>query len=256
MNRVVHKFYLPEGTWFDYVTGKKFPGGKTYVSFFKDQDYPVFARSGAIIPLGTNENRNDTTPPTDMEIHIFPGQNNTYQLYEDDGLSDLYKKGFYLLTSIDYNYLPSNYTVIIRALEGKRGIVPDRRNYKIRFRNTKKPEEVICYINDAQSEYSTYVDGNDFIVEVKQVSTIGQLTINCKGKDIEIETQRLLKEEYESIISDLELETLMKEKVDEIFFSDLTVAKKRIAIRKLGRRGLARKFVKQFLKLLEYMNEV
>ncbi len=256
MNRVVHKFYLPEGTWYDYVTGKKFPGGKTYVSFFKDQDYPVFARSGAIIPLGTNENRNDTTPPTDMEIHIFPGQNNTYQLYEDDGLSDLYKKGFYLLTSIDYNYLPSNYTVIIRALEGKRGIVPDRRNYKIRFRNTKKPEEVICYINDAQSEYSTYVDGNDFIVEVKQVSTIGQLTINCKGKDIEIETQRLLKEEYESIISDLELETLMKEKVDEIFFSDLTVAKKRIAIRKLGRRGLARKFVKLFLKLLEYMNEV
>ncbi len=256
MNRAIHKFYLPEGTWYDFVTGKKFPGGKNYVSFFKDQDYPVFARSGAILPFGENENQNDTTPPKDMEIHIFPGRNNTYYLYEDDGVSDLYKKGFYLLTSIDYNYLPSNYTVIIRALEGKRGIVPDRRNYKIRFRNTKKANDVICYINDTQTEYTSYVDGADFVVEVTNVSTIGQLTINCKGKDIEIESERLIKDEFESIISDLELETQMKEKIDAILFSDLTIKKKRIEIRKLGNHGLGRKFVKLFLKLLEYAEEV
>lgn len=255
MNRSIHKFYIPEGTWYDFVTGKKFPGGKNYVSFFKDQDYPVFAKSGAILPFGLKSS-NDTTPPQDMEIQIFPGKNNTYYLYEDDGISDLYKKGFYLLTSIDYNYLPSNYTVIIRALEGKRGIVPDRRNYKIRFRNTKQANDVICYVNDTQTEYTSYVDGNDFVVEVSDVSSIGQLTVNCKGKDIEIETELLLKEEFESIISDLELETEMKEKIDAILFSDLTIKKKRIEIRRLRNHGLDRKFVKLFLKLLEYANEV
>ncbi len=256
MNRAIHKFFIPEGTWYDFVTGKKFPGGKNYVSFFKDQDYPVFAKSGAIIPFGRNENLNDTTPPTDMEIHIFPGRNNTYYLYEDDGLSDLYKKGFYLLSSIDYNYLPNNYTVIIRALEGKSGIVPARRNYKIRFRNTKKANDVICYVNENQVESNSYIDGADFIVEVNDVPSIGQLTINCKGKDIEIDAVRLINDEIESIISDLELETEMKEKIDAIIFSDLTIKKKRIAIRKLGNRGLGRKFVKLFLKLLEYINEV
>lgn len=256
MNRSIHKFYIPEGTWYDFFTGKKFPGGKNYVSFFKDQDYPVFARSGAIIPFGTNDNQNDTTPPKNMEIHIFPGRNNTYYLYEDDGVSDLYKKGFYLLTSIDYNYLPSNYTVIIRAIEGKRGIVPERRNYKIRFRNTKKANDVICYVNDTLKESTSYVEGADFVVEVKDVSSIGQLTINCKGKDIEIESERLIKDEFESILSDLELETVMKEKIDAILFSDMTIKKKRIAIRKLGNHGLGKKFVKLFLKLLEYMNEV
>ena len=56
MNRVVHKFYLPEGTWYDFKNGKKFPGNRSYVSFFKDEDYPVFAKSGAIIPMDKNVN--------------------------------------------------------------------------------------------------------------------------------------------------------------------------------------------------------
>ena len=33
MNRVIHKFFLPDGMWYDFVTGKKFPGGKEYISF-------------------------------------------------------------------------------------------------------------------------------------------------------------------------------------------------------------------------------
>ena len=119
----------------------KFNGGKSYVSFFRDEDYPVFARSGAIIPMSNNEVINDTTPPADLGIEIYPGQSNEYDLYEDDGLSDLYRKGYYLLTKINYNYLPNNYTVIVKAIEGKAGIVPDKRNYEIRFRNTKHADE-------------------------------------------------------------------------------------------------------------------
>lgn len=256
MNRAVHKFRIPEGTWYDFMTGKKFPGGRDYISFFRDEDYPVFAKAGAIITQGDNENLNDTNPPKDMEIHVFPGQNNQYNLYEDDGVSDLYKRGYYLLTSIEYNYLPNNYTMIIRAIEGKSGIVPDTRNYKVRFRNTKKANDVIVYFNSQVMKYNSYVDGPDFIVEVKDVPTIGQLTINCKGKDIEIDAVRLINDDIESIIGDLELETAMKEKIDTILFSELPIKKKRIAIRKLGRKGLEKKFIKLFLNLLEYINQV
>ena len=256
MNRVIHYFYLPDGIWYDIVTGKKFPGGRKYVSFFRDQDYPVFASAGAIIPMGSHEIINDTTPPQDMEIQIFPGKSNTYKMYEDDGVSDLYRKGFYLLTSIDYNYLPNNYTVIIRALEGKSGIVPDTRNYKIRFRNTKKANDVVVYFNDGKIEGKSYVDGPDFIVEVNNVPTIGQLTINCKGKDIEIDAVRLINEDIASIINDLQIETTLKEKIDEILFGNLEIKKKRIEITKLGRKGLERKYVRLFKKLLEYVEQV
>ncbi len=256
MNRTIHRFYIPDGIWYDFVTGKKFPGGRSYVSFFREQDYPVFVKAGAIIPLSNDGNLFDTTPPKNMEIQIFPGCSNNYQLYEDDGMSDLYNKGFYIKTNIDYNYLPNNYTVIIRAMEGKSDIIPRFRNYKIRFRNTKQAKEVITYINEEKIPNNSYGDGLDFIVEVNDVTTIGQLTINCKGKDIEIDAIRLINEDIESIISDLTIETEMKEQIDEVIFSDLPMKKKRIEVRKLRRKGLERKFVRLFLKLLEYIEQV
>ena len=256
MQRVIHKFYVPDGVWYDFVTGKKFPGGKSYVSFFKDDDYPVFARAGSIITLGENDNINDTTPPKNMEIQIFPGRSNKYDLYEDDGVSNLYKNGYFLKSSIEYNYLPSNYTVIIRATEGKSGIVPEKRNYKIRFRNTKEANDVIVYFNNDPLDYQSYVENTDFIVEIKDVPTIGQLTLNCKGKNIEIDAVRLINEEIQSILYDLQIETEMKETIDQIIFSELPIKKKRIALRKLRKVGLERKFIRLFLKLLEYISEV
>ncbi len=256
MNRVVHRFYMPEGIWYDFFTGKKYPGNNNYVSFYKDQNYPVFAKAGSIIPLGYNDNINDTTPPKNMEIHFFPGISNEYLLYEDDGLSSLYKKGFYLLTKIEYNYMPSNYTVIIRALEGKSGIVPDYRNYKLIFRNAKKATDVIVYENKEEIKCKSYVSGPDFIVEIENVRSIGQLTVNCKGKDIEFDPTRLINDDIAGILDDLQIETLMKEKIDAIIFADMPIKKKRIAIRKLRRKGLERKFIKLFLRLLEYIGTV
>ena len=256
MNRVVHNFFIPEGIWYDFVTGKKFPGGHSYISFFKDEDYPVFAKSGAIIPMGTNEHINDTTPPKNVEIHIFPGQNNTYTLYEDDGQSDLYRKDFYLLTEIEYNYMPNNYSLIIRSKEGKSGIVPEKRNYKIVFRNTKRTDEVNVYSNQDKVSFKTYVDGPDFIVEAQNINSIGQLTISCKGKDIEVDATYIINKDIESIISDLQIPTQMKERIDSILFSDYSIPKKRIEIRKLGKLGLEKKFIRMFIKLLEYINEI
>ena len=193
MNRTVVRLFLPNGTWYDFKTGKKFPGGKRYISFFQDEDFPVFAKQGAIIPLAILDpnNRNDTSNPDKMQIHIFPGRNNTYKLYEDDGTSNAYKQGNFMTTSIDYNYLPNNFTVIIRPLEGKRGIIPANRSYKIRFRNTRFADDVIVYLGTSRLQVKTYLDDQDFIVETPPISTSEQLSINCKGKDIEIDaTQR------------------------------------------------------------------
>lgn len=256
MNRVVHNFYLPDGIWYDFVTGKKFSGNKSYISFFRDEDYPVFAKSGAIIPLSNNENLNDTTPPTDMEIHIFPGTSNSYTLFEDDGESDLYRKNYYILTQIDYTYMPNNYSVVIRAIEGKSGIIPEKRNYKIVFRNTKRTTDVAAQSNNTPISLKTYVDGPDFVVEIKDVPTVGQLSLSCKGKDIEIDAVRLINEDIKRIISDLQISTQMKEKIDSILFSTNDIKKKRIAVRKLSRIGLDKKFVRMFLKLLEYIDQI
>jgi len=255
MNRVIHKFFLPEGTWYDFKTGKKFPGGRSYVSFFKDEDYPVFVKSGSIIPMDADIT-NGLSLPTNLEINIFPGMSNSYQLFEDDGISNLYKNGYYLKTLIDYNHQASNYTVIIRSLEGKSGIVPPTRNYKIRFRNTRKTDTIIVNFDGRDLPYNSYEDEKDFIVEVNDIKTIGQLTINCKGKAIELDTLRLINEDIDEIISDLEVDTFLKDKIGNILFSNLTIKKKRIEIRKLKKDKLDIKFIKMFLRLLEYIEQI
>lgn len=257
MNRTIHRFYLPEGMWYEFTTGKKYIGNKKYISFYKEEDYPIFAKRGSIIPLSNKSNVNNTSNPTDIEIHVFPGQNNTYRLYEDDGISSLYKEGFYLITEIDYNYLPNNYTLIIRSIEGKSGIVPDSRNYKIRFRNTKKAEDVSAHFNSSKIPVSNmYVEDKDFIVEINNVSTVGQLTINCKGKDIEIDAARVVNDDIDIIISDLQIETSMKEKIADILFSDDDIKTKRMKIIKLKKYNLDKSFRTLFLKLLDYVDEL
>jgi len=254
MNRTLHRFFIPDGIWYDFMTGKKFPGNKKYLSFFKEEDYPVFAHGGSIIPLSNRSDYNNTGIPTDLEIQIFPGVSNTYTLYEDDGVTSLYKEGYYLKTSIDYNYLKNNYTVIIRAIDGKSGIVPDKRNYKMVFRNTKQAEDVTVYFNTDKIPVTQYVDGNDFVVEIKDCPTIGQLTINCKGKDIEIDAIRVINDDVNSILMDLPIETYTKEEIAEIMFGQLPINKKRIAIRKMNK--LSKEYRNLFLKLLEYISEV
>lgn len=255
MNRTIHRFFVPDGTWYDFVTGKKFPGNKKYVSFFKEEDYPVFAHSGSIIPFSNRSDYNNIGIPTDLEIQIFPGVSNTYTLFEDDGITSLYKEGYFLKTSIDYNYLRNNYTVIIRSVDGKSGIVPDKRNYKMVFRNTKQAENVTIYFNSDKLTSENYVEGNDFIVEIKDVPTIGQLTINCKGKDIEIDAVRLINDDIDSILMDLKIDTYLKEDIANTLLGNLPIDKKRIEIRKLKKKGLSKEYMALFLKLLDYISE-
>ncbi len=252
INRTIHKFFIPEGIWYDFNTGKKFPGNKQYISFFRDEDYPVFVKRGAIVPLNNTNQLNFTGNPDSFEIHIFPGENSTFNLYED---KDDQEEN-HLITQIDYNYLPSNYTVIIRTLEGKRGVVSDYRNYKIRFRNTKKANTVFAYFNDTQIKTISYVDDADFIVEAEHVPSIGQFTLNCKGKDIEIDAIRLINDDIDSILLDLPINTVLKEKISSIMFSELPIKRKRIEIRKLRKYNLGREYIHLFLRLLEYIGEI
>ena len=253
INRTIHRFYIPDGIWYDFMTGKKFPGNKQYISFYREEDYPVFVRRGGIIPLTKKVNEpNFTGNPDSLEVHIFPGESNAFNLYEDDSNNI----NNHLITQIDYNYLPSNYTVIIRTLEDGEGVVKDTRNYIIRFRNTKKAENVVCYYNENPIQTISYIDDSDFVVEINDVPSRGQITLNCKGKDIEIDAIRFINDDIDSILLDLPINTVLKEQISSIMFSDLPIKRKRIEIRKLKKYNLGREYIKLFLKLLEYIGTI
>ena len=253
INRTIQKFYMPDGVWYDFKNGKRFLGNHKYISFYKIEDYPIFVKAGSVIPLAGESCYKSDANPTELEIHIFPGKSNNYRLYEDDGITYEYQNGRYLITEIDYNYRASNYTVIIRGIEGDKSVIPEKRTYRIVFRNTKKADNVVVYENDKEFAYETEVTETDFIVIVKDFNTQNQLVVNCYGKDIEIDALKLIKDDVESILSDLRINTKLKDLIADIIFSDLTLRKKRIAIKKLKKKGLDPRNIKVFLKLLEYM---
>jgi len=54
-------------------------------------------------------------------------------------------------------------------------------------------------------------------------------------------------------LEDLEINTILKEQIDAIIFSELPVNKKRISLRKLKKAGLEPKYINMFIGLLEFI---
>ncbi len=251
MNRVVQRMFIPEGVWYELESGKKYLGNKYYMSFYKDEDYPVFCREGSIIVMSLD----DTTDlPCNVEIDIFPGCDGEYQLYEDDGISNNYKNANFSITNYTFQYQPNSYELFIQNL-GNPGIIPGERNYKIRFKNTKMAS-VLVQSGTNSMKANLYNDKNDLVVEISNVSTSQKLRVACSGENIMSSTMRLINDDIKGILEDLEIETVLKERIDKILFGELPVKKKRIAIRKLKRAKLEPKFIKMFLNLLEYIETV
>lgn len=81
-------FYLPEGEWTDIFTGKKYSGGE-YEIYCTLENYPVFAKSGAIIPL-LPEREGNSTDFDEICLDVYEG-NGGYTMYDEDGESILFE---------------------------------------------------------------------------------------------------------------------------------------------------------------------
>lgn len=249
IDRVMKKVFVPDGIWFNLLDGKQYNGTKYYTNFYRDEDYPVFVKAGSIIPMSYNIKEDI---PSTLELNIYPLSDGTYNLYEDDGITNNYKKGMYMITNFSYHYEKDNYTLKISKSEGKNLL--SKRNYLLRFKNTKNIKAV--YIEDKSITYNCYYDKNDFIIQINNLIVGRDLEVNIKGENVLVSSIRLINEDIKEILYDLAINTSLKDKLDEILFSDLDVKKKRIKIRKLKKKGLDSKYIKIFINLLEYIQKI
>jgi alpha-glucosidase len=92
--------YLPEGRWYDFYTGQKYPGNRHMVVHAPPGRIPVFVRSGAVLPLG-NVRQSTNEPLTDLTLNIYPDFfASHWTLIEDDGISFRYQRGEVAETAI------------------------------------------------------------------------------------------------------------------------------------------------------------
>lgn len=102
--QVEKEIYLPEGTWIDYFTGKRYSGNQTIkypINAETWEDIPLFIKEGAIIPSQDFINYVGEKPVTNIYVDVFPSNNETsFLYYDDDGLSYNYEKGEYFIQTM------------------------------------------------------------------------------------------------------------------------------------------------------------
>ena len=96
--------YLPKGTlWYDFWTGKSYRGGQSVTLTTTLDRVPMFVRAGSILPLGPEMQYTGEKPWDNLEIHLYPGADGTFTLYEDEGDSYNYERGVYATIRFDWN---------------------------------------------------------------------------------------------------------------------------------------------------------
>jgi alpha-D-xyloside xylohydrolase len=96
--------YLPKNhTWFDWWTGKSYLGGRAVVLPAPIDSMPLLVRSGSIIPLARPTTYTGEKPWDPLTIKVFPGEDASFTLYEDEGDNYNYEKGKYSTIEMHWN---------------------------------------------------------------------------------------------------------------------------------------------------------
>ena len=104
--------YLPEGSgWYcfeeDRASGTDrygmYQGGRTVELQADLQTIPVFVKAGSILPMEEALEYACEETKTPLQIHIWPGADAQFALYEDDGDGYAYEEGIYNRVSLEWN---------------------------------------------------------------------------------------------------------------------------------------------------------
>lgn len=139
-----HRVYLPQGIWIDYWTGEAYDGEQTCEYTVPERaGGPLFIRAGAILPYWPAMDYIDPTKTTSLELHFFPHGHSEFTLYEDDGITHLYKEGAMSTTVIRCDvHRDGRICIEIGPRVGSYKGMPVIRSYSIFIRADSKPEEV------------------------------------------------------------------------------------------------------------------
>jgi hypothetical protein len=146
--------WLPEGDWFDFFTAQYYKGGGWYAIYGDLHRIPVFAKAGAIVPLGPSQVESSVGLPDTLTINIFPGADNTYTLYEDDGKTLAYQHGEFALTKFNFAWQEQACSFTIEPVHGLKDLLSPKRIFKIIFHALTAPDNIKVRINDQIIEVS------------------------------------------------------------------------------------------------------
>jgi len=161
--------WLPEGDWFDFFTGQYYEGNGWHVIYGGLDRIPVFAKAGAIVPLGPFVDWGGVDLPNILNINIFPGADNSFSLYEDDGETLDYEKGNYALTEFKQIWNNTRTEFSISPAKGEPHIIPENRIYRLVFSALEEPESINAKIDGEKTAIDWQYDKSDHKITLTDI---------------------------------------------------------------------------------------
>ena len=162
------KAWLPQGDWFDFFLGLHYvceSDRRMDISRSIDS-CPVFAKSGAIVPMYDHvEGVNTFEPAEKISVVVFPNASNRFVMYEDAGDGKEFENGEYATTEFILNW-DKQAEFIVCPPQGDVSLLPGKRCWTIKFRGFHKDIQIKTYVNGVEtktdcvyhaSELTTYV---------------------------------------------------------------------------------------------------
>lgn len=172
--------WLPPGAWFGLFTPETYAGGQWVTLYGGLADFPVLARAGAVIPLDAAPLVSATRNPKHLQVHLFPGANGAFDLYEDDGHSQAYQTGHYALTPIRHTWGETTWDIAIEPVRHHAELAPAQRTFELILHGIGQPDQVDVRINGQPYTLMLAYDDNTGAVPTMRYDP-ASLTLHIEG---------------------------------------------------------------------------
>ena len=178
------KVWLPEGKWYEWQTGTMLDGGRTVERTFALDEYPVYVRAGAILPMYGDKVKNLNANDEEILLTLFPGGSDEFSLYEDNGNDKRYAAEFartHLKSVRDGNLL----TVTVGKRTGAYCGMPAERKFSVKVLASAAPASVT--VDGAKADW-TYL-GEEFalVVEIPRTDCAAEKVVCIRYEDAEVD---------------------------------------------------------------------
>jgi alpha-glucosidase/alpha-D-xyloside xylohydrolase len=124
------RLYLPRGTWFDFWTEERLDGGREIERPVDLATMPLYARAGAIIPMGPVKQYTAEVVAGPLTVTVYPGNDGAFALFEDDGASFDYRRGAWM--GISFTWTDRTRRLTMALTRGSRMRQPFVRDVEVR----------------------------------------------------------------------------------------------------------------------------
>lgn len=171
--------WLPKGIWYDIFTGLMYHGNKKIRMYRTLESIPILAKAGAIIPMQNSDLTGSRTDnPKDMEILVCVGESGEFVLYEDDGITMDFENDWYAKTKYTLQWGTAK-SFTIHPVLGEETLIPNLRNYKLKFFGLPKSSINGVTLNGSNIDYKKSYDEekNIQVIELEDVDVKDEVTI-------------------------------------------------------------------------------